>query len=317
ADSKYMRAMRLVSGFFATLPDFKLHQHPNAFKLNLTSKWCWFYLRQEQLFLFLQDPTHLVTKWRNRLLSSTVQLCIGQQIITIEHLRDIIESRQYTKLDHNLIRTDINPKDHQKLSLIITTYIQTTTSLKTRLKSAWIIVFVCRLRLAWLKNKIFKNQSSTPINKDKYFITRTAYLSVELNAHNLLFLILLVQQKQLPKDSLHIFLFNSQSCEGMFRNARSLSGAYSTIVNFTTHHFLRHDVDYLDIEQVISETYEASVELIENLGITALLKKQQIYKIEKLSEFIFNELNSMSKVYDNLTGKIHDDDDMNSESDDL
>ncbi|CAF4574681.1 unnamed protein product, partial [Didymodactylos carnosus] len=201
----------------------------------------------------------------------------------------------------------------QLLRLIITTYIQTTTPLKTRLKSAWIIVFVCRLWLAWLKNKIFKSQSSTPINKDKYFITRTAYLSVELNAHNLLYLILLVQQKQLPKESLHIFLFNSQSCEGMFRNARSLSGAYSTIVNFTTHDFLRRaaklsllnkikcneltnqtdgrilfpihhkrktnndlftiqnldDVDYLDIEQVISESYEASVELIENLGITA------------------------------------------------
>ncbi|CAF4647479.1 unnamed protein product, partial [Didymodactylos carnosus] len=76
------------------------------------------------------------------------------------------------------------------------------------------------------------------------------------------------------------------------------------------------DVDYLDIEQVISESYEASVELIENLGITALLKKQQIYKLEKLSKFIFNELNSKSKVYDNLTGTIHDDNDMSSESDD-
>jgi hypothetical protein len=73
-DSKYVRAMRLVSGFFASLPNFKLHEHPNAFKVNLTSKWPWFYLRQEQLLLFFQDPTHLATKWRNRLLSSTAQL---------------------------------------------------------------------------------------------------------------------------------------------------------------------------------------------------------------------------------------------------
>jgi hypothetical protein len=214
--------------------------------------------------------------------------------------------------------------------------------------------------LAWLKNKIFKNQSSTPTNKDKHFITRTAYLSVELNAHNLLYLILLVQQKQLPKESLHIFLFNSQSCEGMFRNARSLSGIYSTIVNFTTHDFLRRaaklsllnqikcneltnesggrilfpiqqkhkkdnnlftiqnldDVDYLDIEQVILESYEASIELIQNLGITALLKKHQIYKLEKLSQFMFHELNSKSKVSDSLTGTINYDDDMSSGSDD-
>lgn len=105
----------------------------------------------------------MATKWRNRLLSSTAQLCIGEQTITIEHLRDIIESGQYTKLDHNLIRTDLNLKDRQNyrscerissndvlnilktntntqgtfiylqlLRLIITAYIETTTPLKTR-----------------------------------------------------------------------------------------------------------------------------------------------------------------------------------------
>ncbi|CAF5063081.1 unnamed protein product, partial [Rotaria sp. Silwood1] len=46
ADSKYMRAMRLTSGFFASLPNFALHKHPNAFKINLTSKWSWLFLRQ-------------------------------------------------------------------------------------------------------------------------------------------------------------------------------------------------------------------------------------------------------------------------------
>ncbi|CAF1617686.1 unnamed protein product, partial [Didymodactylos carnosus] len=65
------------------------------------------------------------------------------------------------------------------------------------------------------------------------------YLSVELNAHNLLYLILLVKEKQLPKESLNIYLFNSQSCEDMFRNTRPLSDAYSTIINFTIHDFFR------------------------------------------------------------------------------
>lgn len=71
-----------------------------------------------------------------------------------------------------------------------------------------------------------------------FFITKTAYLSVELNAHNLLYIILLVQQKKLPKEALNIYLFNSQSCESMFRNTRSLSGTYSTIINFTVADFL-------------------------------------------------------------------------------
>ncbi|CAF1396559.1 unnamed protein product, partial [Didymodactylos carnosus] len=65
-DNKYMRAMRLMSGFFASLPNMKLHQRPEAFEIYLPSKWPWFYLRRQQLLLFLQDPTHLATKWRNR-----------------------------------------------------------------------------------------------------------------------------------------------------------------------------------------------------------------------------------------------------------
>ena len=76
-------------------------------------------------------------------------------------------------------------------------------------------------------------------NKSKYFITRPAYLSVELNANDLLYLILLVQQKQLLPQVLHVHTFSSQACESIFRNTRALSGVYSTVVNFTVHDFLR------------------------------------------------------------------------------
>ncbi|CAF1544115.1 unnamed protein product, partial [Didymodactylos carnosus] len=113
-DNKYMRAMRLMSGFFASLPNMKLHQRPETFEIHLPSKWPWFYLRRQQLLLFLQDPTHLATKWRNRLLSSTAKLMMGQQLISIQHLQDIIDSDAYSKLDHGLVRTDINPKDSHK-----------------------------------------------------------------------------------------------------------------------------------------------------------------------------------------------------------
>ncbi|CAF4109650.1 unnamed protein product, partial [Rotaria sp. Silwood1] len=56
-------------------------------------------------------PTHLVTKWRNRLLSTTADLRLGQDRITIEHLKHIIDSGQYTKRDHGLTKSDLNPKD--------------------------------------------------------------------------------------------------------------------------------------------------------------------------------------------------------------
>ncbi|CAF2106563.1 unnamed protein product [Rotaria magnacalcarata] len=98
ADAKYVRAMRLMSGFFAYLPNFP------------------FFLREQQLLLFFQDATHLATKWRNRLLSSTVELRLGDQSISINHLYSIIDNAKFTKIDHGLTKSDINPKDRQNFS---------------------------------------------------------------------------------------------------------------------------------------------------------------------------------------------------------
>ncbi len=108
--------MRLVSGFFGCLPNFQVHQHPQAFQITITSYWPCFYLRHQQLLLFFQDATHLVTKWRNRLLSSTAELWLGNKSISINHLYDIINNANYSKLDHGLTKSDINPKDRQNFS---------------------------------------------------------------------------------------------------------------------------------------------------------------------------------------------------------
>jgi hypothetical protein len=111
-DAKYIRAMRLASEFFASLPNCKLNERRAAFDLTTTtSKWFWFYLKGKQLLLFFQDPIHLATKWRNRLLSSTAQLRLGRQ-----HIIDIIEDSNYSKLDHGLTRSDLNPKDRQNFN---------------------------------------------------------------------------------------------------------------------------------------------------------------------------------------------------------
>jgi hypothetical protein len=108
-----MSAMRLASNFFASLPNFKLDKHQNVFKIDIPKDWTWFYLNRNQLFLFFQDPVHLVTKWRNRLLSSTAELCLGNDEISMAHIEDLINNDYYTKLDHCLTKSDINPKDRQ------------------------------------------------------------------------------------------------------------------------------------------------------------------------------------------------------------
>ena len=63
--------------------------------------------------------------------------------------------------------------------------------------------------------------------------------SIEINSHTLVYLALLVIQHRLPPTCLNVPLFNSQTCESTFRTCRSMSGPFSSIVNFTVHQFLQ------------------------------------------------------------------------------
>lgn len=53
-DSRYLRTMRLVTNFFASLPNVDLRQSPNVYKVDIPSNWKWFYLDPKQLFLVFQ-----------------------------------------------------------------------------------------------------------------------------------------------------------------------------------------------------------------------------------------------------------------------
>ena len=69
--------------------------------------------------------------------------------------------------------------------------------------------------------------------KDNHFITRDAWLSVEINIHSLTSLVILVLQGDLPASSLSTHLFRSQACKSTFRSARALSGTFSSTTNFS------------------------------------------------------------------------------------
>lgn len=105
--------MRLCSGFFAPLHNQILNAHQHSFKIDIPADWNWFFLSKTQLFIFFQDPVHLVTKWRNRLLSSTANLWLGKDRITMTHIESLISNDKLTKLDHGLTKSDINPRDRQ------------------------------------------------------------------------------------------------------------------------------------------------------------------------------------------------------------
>ena len=75
--------------------------------------------------------------------------------------------------------------------------------------------------------------------KEQSFITRPAFWSIEINAHTVLYIVLLVIDGKLPIEALNTYLFTSQPCENMFRIARSLSGPYSSVTNFSVKSFLK------------------------------------------------------------------------------
>lgn len=163
-----------------------------------------------------------------------------------------------------------------------------------RLYHAWLSVFICRLWFAWLdmttkeklqrkfsdefsmlcrivpseclskfksnsakKKKITKNKCNEK-SKQYFTITRPSYLSIEINANSLTYLILLAVDGQIPRDTLsNIQKFNSQSCENVFRSARAMSGVYSNVVNFTVADFLRR-ADKISAVQSIQTESESS-----------------------------------------------------------
>jgi hypothetical protein len=173
-DTRYFKAMRLSLGFFSRAPSVDLLTGNNdLLTIDIPSTWKFFFMRSSQLFLCMQDGTHLVTKIRNRLLSEITTLRINNEYVDINDLLRLIEN--HSKLDHNLVRSDIFPNDRQNYSsclkitsddvltllkqtdkkatyiylyllrLIILAYVKSDTDILVRLYYAWIVVFAYRM----------------------------------------------------------------------------------------------------------------------------------------------------------------------------
>lgn len=272
-DPKCLRAMRLASNFFVKNQTITIPNDNLSFKIQIPPAWnIWYFFDRVQLFLVMQDGVHLCNKMRNRLLSQKVHLRMGKFKVSIKHLYELIESTN--KIDNNLSKSDLIVKDKQNfascqricdekvlnlllakneyhgtynylllINLLITAYTQPEIHLSTRIFYAWIVVFFVRLWRLWLyksrKISRFSNQNVNSHSRS-YFITSNALFSIELNAHTLIFISQLIEQNLIPTSIANsVDLFSSQPCEAVFRDARSLSGIYSTRINFTVQQFLQ------------------------------------------------------------------------------
>ncbi|CAF1535792.1 unnamed protein product [Rotaria sordida] len=280
ADPKYLRAMRLVSGFFGSIPNFQIHEHPQAFKIQIKSQWPWFYLRKEQLLLFLQDATHLVTKWRNRLLSSTAELRIGSKSISVDHLYDIISNPAFTKFEFCLTKSDINPKDRQNFSSCLKLTFDDNLQILSGNKQLPPHALNIDVFNSQACKSIFRNTSalsgiySTVVNFTVHgFLQRAQKLSL-LND---------IKYKQLHDPSVDKLIF---SVHYKHRNDRqSLSTQ------------CQNEIDQLDVEQVIADTHDEAVDIFDDLEVLDLLQQQHVLDLKPLSEYVFGHLNVNSKMY--------------------
>lgn len=240
---------------------------------------------------------------------------MGRYDISLEHLTDIISN--HSKFDHNLVVSDLYVKDRQNYSscekissppilnilsmnsktsatycylsvirYIILAYIDRSTSILDRIRYAWKSVFICRCWYAWVHarpaNQTHRKQRS------RSFITEPALFSIELNAHTLLFILLLVLDKRLPAESLNIFLFSSQPCENFFRSARSLNGSFSSMTNFSVYQFLKksHKVSILNS----IKTHEQSSADQNRIKFPTHRKQQQNFQQTQQPSLIMNQI---------------------------
>ena len=113
----------------------------------------------------------------------------------------------------------------------------------------WYAVFFVRYWRQWI---CFQPQFTLSDN----FITGNAYMCIEINAHSLLAFILMMHD--MP-NSTHFcpWRLGSQSCEKTFRSLRSMTGTFSTIINFSMLGFLQriHKLAIRDELQSNAETY--------------------------------------------------------------
>lgn len=209
----------------------------------------------------IQDTIHIGTKLRNRLLSPSIILPMGKFLVSVAHLKVLIDSLSKDK--HLLTETDINPTDkmnsrsvdkiiHEKVTdllekhvtdsdatvaylkiirYILESFSKNNLSVSERIYKIWFSTLFIRIWKCWIAQE-------TSYTTSQNFITNNCYNCIELNAHGL---ILIVKKfKNEDRENQFIpWLMNSQSCEKLFRTLRSMTSVFSTVVNFSMLDVLR------------------------------------------------------------------------------
>lgn len=249
SEPKYNSAMRKCSGL--------------GLKSNIFGNVDWFNMfsyEEESAGIhmhFIQDTVHIATKLRNLLLKTLKnpkQLPFGPNLhIQLKHLVTIMEN--FTKDQHRLTASVLNPIDRQNFKSVLriiddmvirlltlnvsksegtVKFLQMTRDIidafsdvyltpLQKIQKIWGAVFVLRI---W-KQYVVSNKN---LNVGEHFLTSYCYSCIEINAHNLVLIMLNLKKNGYTKLFLP-HLYGSQACESMFRQIRSLTSVFNTVTN--------------------------------------------------------------------------------------
>lgn len=245
---------------------------------------------------FVQDTIHAGLKLRNRILKAGVVLPFGNRLVSVAHLKMLIN--EVPKDEHSLVMKDVCVEDkqnyralqklmHPKVSSalqrnvinseatvmylkicsnITSSFCELDLSPLERVKRIFHAVYTLRI---WRKNLELSNGK---FNANDNFVTKNAYECVELNAHNLVSLIKTFRDQQI-EDLFIPVLMSSQPCEETFRTLRTFSTINYTKINFTL----------LEVLHIISR-----VELLNNIVYFELAGSQISLPRNKINDACVN-----------------------------
>lgn len=280
---------------------------------------------------FVQDTIHIATKLRNmflKTLKNPRMLPFGSKMyIQAQHIEYIIS--RFTKDQHRLTANVLNKEDKMNFESVlrlcdesvtkllesnvpgskatitfleiirdvIDAYRDTSLTPLQRIEKIWYVVFILRIWRDYIS-------SSKHFTTEKNFLTSYCYACIEINAHSLI--LVMVDLKINNSSALFMpHLLESQPCESMFRQLRSMSTVYSTVTNCT----LREIIDRINRIELQSEIAATSdfvfprIKKTENIKSTSfeLPTKDEIFEQvqnckKKAIQFAI-DVGLMKKVY--------------------
>lgn len=271
--------------------------------------------------VLIQDSTHIGTKLRNRLLKPSICLPFGNKIISLSHLKILINNVPKDK--HGLVLTDISPEDRQNFrslekvmeprvnnalkkhiidseatvvyldicSKVTSSFLDQKLTPIERLYRIWYSIFLLRI---WRE---FITQSES-YNVKENFISSNAYSCIEMNAFGLTQLLAKGESPELFQP----YLFDSQPCERTFRQMRSMSTINWTKINFNLLELL-HLIARVEIQNDIIYDKLANIidfPRVKKLRLTIAKNYHELPTIQEVMNTIQDALNASLQCASNF-----------------